>query len=87
MKNKLYQKDGNSGRDPRTIPAEEWKELGFKRMSAMKAIRAKCLDCAHTQSEVRYCVVFSCPLWPYRMGSTPKGLKVAEKEDALESEE
>ena len=36
---------------------------------ALKAIRAKCLDCTCWQeSEVRNCVVDSCPLWPYRNG-------------------
>lgn len=39
------------------------------------AIRAKCLDCAYTTSEVRKCVQFSCPLWPYRLGRNPKSLK------------
>jgi hypothetical protein len=34
-----------------------------------KAIKAKCLDCAADESlEVKFCVVFDCPLWPYRTG-------------------
>lgn len=41
----------------------------MERLSPMKAIRAKCLDCcADQQAEVRFCEVFCCPLWRYRMG-------------------
>lgn len=43
--------------------------------AGFKAIRAKCLDCAFTAREVRLCVQYSCPLWPYRMGKNPKSLK------------
>ena len=36
---------------------------------ALKAIRAKCLDCTCWQeAEVRRCTIEHCPLWPYRMG-------------------
>ena len=40
-------------------------------MTPMQVIRSKCLDCAGTALEVRYCVATSCPSWPYRMGSNP----------------
>jgi hypothetical protein len=45
----------------------------MKRLTPMKAIRAKCLDCTCQQpKEVRLCTVSQCPLWPYRMGKRPK---------------
>jgi hypothetical protein len=41
-------------------------------LTPVKAIRAKCLDCTCNQpKEVRLCPVYSCPLWPYRMGHRP----------------
>lgn len=44
------------------------------RMTPMKAIRKKCLDCCAGQvAEVRRCTVENCPLFPYRMGHKPKG--------------
>ena len=44
----------------------------MKRMTPVKAIRAKCLDCCCDQSaEVRLCQAEECPLWPYRMGHNP----------------
>ena len=50
------------GRDPRKISAEVWR--GTPGLVGMKAIRAKCIDCAHIPSEVRKCVQMDCPLWP-----------------------
>jgi len=45
----------------------------MKRLTPMKAIRAKCLDCSCYQpKEIRLCPVISCSLWPYRMGKRPK---------------
>lgn len=70
------------GRDPRTIPAEDWRAAGIDRLTGMRAIRAMCLSCAHTATEVRKCVVTSCPLWPYRLGSVPKGLRAAKALEA-----
>lgn len=44
----------------------------MKRMTPVKAIRAKCLDCCCDQvAEVRACPAGDCPLWPYRMGHNP----------------
>lgn len=44
------------------------------RLTPLKAIRAKCLDCCAGQvAEVRHCTVKNCPLFPYRMGHRPKG--------------
>jgi hypothetical protein len=41
----------------------------MKRRTALKAIRAKCIDCSGNQpKEVKQCPVTTCALWPYRMG-------------------
>lgn len=48
-----------------------------KRVSPLRAIRLKCMDCCCQQIvEVRNCTVTSCNLWPFRMGHNPnrKGL-------------
>jgi hypothetical protein len=43
------------------------------RLTASKAIRAKCLDCSGDNSaEIRRCQVFECPLWRYRMGCSQR---------------
>ena len=43
-----------------------------KRLSPIKAIRAKCLECSNgNNAEVRECVIPNCPLYPYRMGHNP----------------
>jgi len=40
-----------------------------KRLTPLRAIRLKCLDCcAGQRKEVRLCPVHDCPLWPFRMG-------------------
>ena len=42
-------------------------------MTKARAIKLHCRDCAgETSKEVTLCVVFDCPLWPYRTGSGPK---------------
>jgi len=42
-------------------------------MSALTAIKAKCLDCVCNQSaEVKLCPAKTCPLWEYRKGKNPK---------------
>ncbi len=57
------------GMDPRQMQLSEIKELGHKRVSPMKAIRLRCLDCCNQQqSEVRKCTAVKCVLWPFRMG-------------------
>ena len=39
-------------------------------MTRGKAIRFHCLDCCGwDQIEVRLCTAYTCPLWPYRMGT------------------
>ena len=48
----------------------------MKPVGRAKAIRLKCLDCCcGNNAEVRRCPVEKCPLFPYRMGRTPKGIK------------
>jgi hypothetical protein len=44
-----------------------------KRLTPIKAIRAKCLDCScDSFSEVKLCPDKECALYPYRMGKRPK---------------
>lgn len=40
-------------------------------LSPLKAIRAKCLECAGRPSEVRKCEAPDCPLFIYRFGRNP----------------
>ena len=65
--------DGNAvGRDPRTLSADELQQLSHARMSPLKALRLRCVDCcAGSAHEVRLCVSVTCPSWPFRMGSNP----------------
>lgn len=45
-------------------------------MTPMKAIRAKCLECSNESfNEVRFCPASDCPLYAYRFGHRPKGIK------------
>lgn len=53
-------------------------------LTPVKAIRAKCLDCSNgSRSEVRYCPMTECALYPYRMGHRPH--KNEEPEELEES--
>lgn len=45
--------------------------MEHKRISALNAIRLKCLDCCGSTSEVKLCPVESCPLYPFRLGKNP----------------
>lgn len=43
-----------------------------KRISPLKAIRLKCLDCScGSPNEVKLCPVEKCPLYPFRLGKNP----------------
>lgn len=43
-----------------------------KRISPLKAIRLKCLDCScGSSNEVKLCPVTACPLYPFREGRDP----------------
>ncbi len=45
----------------------------MKRLTPVKAIRAKCKDCSGNQLVViRKCQITDCALFPYRMGRRPK---------------
>ena len=45
----------------------------MKRLTPLRAIRAKCLDCSAGQrSEIRNCLIIDCPLYLYRFGKNPK---------------
>lgn len=47
------------------------------KLTPMKAIRKKCLDCCAGQIvEVRECMIKNCPLWRYRMGKRPTDDKI-----------
>ena len=51
----------------------------MKKMTPVKSIRAKCIDCCCGDlREVRECPIKNCPLWPYRMGRRPKDDEKAE---------
>jgi hypothetical protein len=59
------------GRLPSEISDEALRALGGPE-SPGRAIRAKCIDCSGgNAAEARKCVVFRCPLWPFRMGKNP----------------
>ena len=45
----------------------------MKKLTPIKAIRAKCIDCSGgSAKEVRECHIRDCELWPYRMGRRPR---------------
>ena len=42
------------------------------KLTPLKAIRRKCLDCSvGSRAEVRECVIPGCPLYLYRLGKNP----------------
>jgi hypothetical protein len=59
------------GLEPHEMPRSLLAEIGHSQMPLLKVIRAKCLDCSYTASEVRRCTAVDCALWPYRMGTNP----------------
>ena len=47
------------------------------KLTPIKAIRAKCLDCcAGQRNEVRMCTVEKCALHEYRLGKRPQGEEI-----------
>jgi hypothetical protein len=45
---------------------------GTKKLTPLKAIRLKCLDCSgDSKKEVELCPVENCPQWPFRFGTNP----------------
>jgi len=54
-----------------------------KRLTPIKAIRAKCLECScNNVNEVKLCVIPDCPLYPYRLGHNPY-IKMSEERKAI----
>ena len=49
-----------------------WRRTMIKKLTPMKAIRLKCLDCCNWQaSEVKLCPIDGCPIHAFRMGHRP----------------
>ena len=58
------------------------------RLTPMRAIRMKCLDCCCDQvKEVRLCPCTDCSLYPYRLGHRPKAEAEAEEIEEPDEEE
>ena len=71
------------------MSVDEFDALEHKRMSPLKALRLRCLDCCGGSSpEVRICVAVSCPSWPFRMGTNPYRTKrtLSEEQRAVMAE-
>lgn len=68
-----------AGRDPREMIPDELVAMGHTQMSPMEAIRAKCLDCAGSAHEVRWCVAMACPLVLFRTGKNPWRSPISEE--------
>ena len=57
--------------------------MAEKKLTPMKAIRAKCMDCSGGSfHEVRECPCVECPLYAYRSGHRPP-----KASDSIEDEE
>jgi hypothetical protein len=69
----LERRDGfDVGCDPRSMSAYELTQMGHERVSPLRALRLKCLDCCNDSAqEVRLCTAVDCPSWPFRMGRNP----------------
>lgn len=69
----LEQRDGDDvGRDPRCMSADELTQLGHSRVSPLRALRLKCLDCCNDSAqEVRLCTAVDCASWPFRLAKNP----------------
>ena len=56
------------------------------KLTPMKAIRKKCLECScGSSTEVRECPVIKCPLWTYRSGHRPKTDILSTEEEETEN--
>lgn len=56
-----------------------------KRLTPLKAIRAKCLDCEEGPGGVKNCVIPDCPLFGYRFGKNPARQGLGNRENLLSS--
>lgn len=70
---------------PERLAAMRARKLAVKgkpktgRMSPLKAIRLKCLDCCGTSDVVKFCTLDGvnstrCSLWPFRFGKRPESV-------------
>ena len=54
------------------------------KLTPMKAIRKKCLDCSGESSkEVKLCPLTNCPLYAYRYGKRPATIDADEENAGL----
>lgn len=75
--------DFDVGRDPRSMSNSDLEQLGHARVSPLRALRLKCLDCCNgSAQEVRLCTAVDCPSWPFRMGKNPWRRKLGQEERA-----
>ena len=74
------------GLEPCEMPRSLLAEISHAPMPLLKVIRAKCLDCSYTASEVRRCTAIDCSLWPYRLGTNPFPAERSEAQKAAASE-
>ncbi len=66
----------------RTKSVRSQKGKIMAKLTPIKAIRAKCLDCSNGQfKEVRLCPIKNCPLYEYRNGHRP-----IDEENIMESD-
>lgn len=55
----------------------------MERLTPLKAIRAKCIDCCCGNTfEVRECPCEDCPLWAFRDGHNPN-IQLSDEQKAL----
>lgn len=48
------------------------------KLTPLKAIRLKCLDCSGFQpKEARLCMCIDCPIYPYRLGHNPARMGIS----------
>ena len=80
----LEQRGGDDvGRDPRCMRTDELEQLGHARVSPLRALRLKCLDCCNESAqEVRLCTAVDCASWPFRLGKNPWRRKLDPQERA-----
>ena len=80
----LERQDGfDVGRDPLTMTTEDLEQLGHARVSPLRALRLKCLECCNGSTrEVRLCTAVDCPNWPFRMGRNPWRRALTDEERA-----
>jgi len=54
--------------------------MNKKRLSPLRAIREKCIDCSGgSTKEVKLCVIPDCPLYPFRLGKNPSRVGIGNR--------